>query len=65
MPATSNAIQEAINAGFDLSMVDESLALSPEERARRHDQALALVLEFDQIRNERDARTGSTPRAAR
>jgi hypothetical protein len=50
------AIEEAEKAGFDLSLVDESLALSHEERARQHDQALALVLEFDRIRNERDAK---------
>jgi hypothetical protein len=50
------AIEEAEKAGFDLSLVDESLALSHEERARQHDQALALVLEFDRIRTERDAK---------
>lgn len=53
------AIAEADRAGFDLSLVDESLALSHDERARQHDQALALVLEFDRIRNERDAKPES------
>ena len=65
MPETSDSLQEAVTAGFDLTLVDESLALSHEERAKRHDQALALVLEFDQIRNERDARAHPTARAAR
>jgi hypothetical protein len=49
------AIQEAEMAGFDLSLVDASLALTHEERARRHDKALALVLEFDRIQRERSA----------
>ena len=49
----NSAIIEAEKAGFDLSLVDASLRLSPEERAKQHDQALALVLEFDRIRHER------------
>jgi hypothetical protein len=55
MTEQSKAIEEAERAGFDLSLVDENLALSPAERTRRHDQALALVLEFDRIRLEREA----------
>jgi hypothetical protein len=63
MTDRSKTIEEAERAGFDLSLVDESLALRPEERARRHDQALDLVLEFDRIRRERDAKFES-PAAA-
>ncbi|HTZ20279.1 MAG TPA: hypothetical protein VMC06_05295 [Opitutaceae bacterium] len=63
MTERSKAIEEAERAGFDLSLVDESLTLKPEERARRHDQALDLVLEFDRIRRERDAKSKS-PAAA-
>jgi hypothetical protein len=37
------AIAEAIRAGFDLSIVDSNFALSPNERALRHDSALQLV----------------------
>jgi hypothetical protein len=37
------AIAEAMRAGFDLSIVDSNLALSPDERALRHDSALELV----------------------
>jgi hypothetical protein len=55
-PIEKNAIEEAERAGFDLSLVDASLALSHEGRARQHDQALALVLEFDRLRRERDAK---------
>jgi hypothetical protein len=60
-----DAIEEAEKAGFDLSLVEASLALTHEERARQHDQALALVLEFDRIRRERDAKLESPVAAAR
>ena len=50
------AIEEAEKAGFDLSLVDASLTLTLEQRARQHDQALTLVLEFDRIREERSER---------
>ncbi len=54
MPSpTDSAIRAAENAGFDLSLVDASLRLTHEERARQHDQALSLVLEFDRIREMR------------
>jgi hypothetical protein len=55
-PIEENAIEAAEKAGFDLSLVDASLALSHEGRARQHDQALSLVLEFDRLRRERDAK---------
>jgi len=60
----NNAIGDAERAGFDLSLVDASLALSHEQRARQHDQALALVLEFDRIRRERDAKPQRSPSTA-
>jgi hypothetical protein len=65
MSAKKSAIQVAEEAGFDLSLLDCSLRLSHEERARQHDGALALVLELDRIRRERDAKLkspSSTPR---
>jgi hypothetical protein len=58
-------IRAAEAAGFDLSLVDASLRLTPEERAKQHDQALALVLEFDRIRNERNEKPQPTAPAAR
>lgn len=65
MQSTEKAIEEAAKAGFDLSLVDASLALTHEERAQQHDQALALVLEFDQIRRGRDAKSQqSAPEAS-
>jgi hypothetical protein len=60
----NSAIVEAERAGFDLSLVDASLALSPEMRAAQHDQALALVLEFDRIREQRSEQPQSTPAKA-
>jgi|GEM_PF-2347852 len=41
------AIQEAEQAGFDLSLVDESLRCSPEQRALQHQVALELALELE------------------
>jgi hypothetical protein len=38
------AIREAERAGLDLSLVDSNLRLSPEDRLRRHDAALAFKL---------------------
>ncbi len=58
-----DAIEEAVRAGFDLSLVDESLRLTPEQRALQHDQALALVLEFDRIRRDRDEQPKRTAQA--
>jgi hypothetical protein len=65
MATRRDTIEEAEKAGFDLSLVEASLALTPEERARQHDQALALVLEFDRIRRERDAKLESPAATAR
>jgi hypothetical protein len=61
MVQRSQAIEDAKRAGFDLSLVDESLRLTHEERARQHDQALVLVLELDQLRRDRNhAKSEST-----
>lgn len=55
MPIDATAIAEARQAGFDLSLVEASLALTPEQRAEQHDGALVLALEFDRLRQARDA----------
>lgn len=44
-----SAIEEAQLAGFDLSLVDESLRCSYEERALQHQSALELALELEKI----------------
>lgn len=61
----ANAIEDAARAGFDLSLLDENLALTPEQRAYQHDQALALVLELDRIREERNANTAHSASTTR
>lgn len=38
------AIEAARRAGFDMDLLDSNLALSPEERALRHESALELML---------------------
>jgi len=62
---TKNAIAEAERAGFDLSLMEQNLRLNPEQRVRQHDQALALVVEFDRIRRARDAKLEGIAPAAR
>ena len=47
MSKRSDAIAEAERAGFDLSLVDESLSLSYDQRALQHQEALNLVLELE------------------
>lgn len=44
-----SAIEDAQLAGFDLSLVDESLRCSFEERALQHQSALELALELEKI----------------
>jgi hypothetical protein len=60
MPAPMNAIDEAERAGFDLSLIEESLSYSYEERAVRHQEALNLALEMERagrLLRERDQPT--------
>jgi hypothetical protein len=45
-------IAEAVEAGVDLELVKQNLALSPEERAMQHDGALALVSALERIAEE-------------
>ncbi len=40
----NDALEEARRAGFDLSLLDSNLALTPQERALRHESALELML---------------------
>lgn len=61
----TTAAQEAEQAGFDLSLVDESLRISPEQRALQHQRALALALELEKIGRQLRDRTQSTSAAPR
>jgi hypothetical protein len=58
-----SAIEDAQLAGFDLSLVDESLRCSFEERALQHQSALELALELEKIGQQLRDRTQSTAAA--
>jgi len=59
-PSTVGSIEKARCAGFDLNLIEINLSLSPEERWRQHDLALAVVQELEDARVARDARLQST-----
>jgi hypothetical protein len=62
---TESAVEEARRAGFDLDLIESNLALTPEERWRQHDLALAMVLELEQARILRDSRLQPAPASPR
>jgi hypothetical protein len=47
MPDPVNSIEEAERAGFDLSLIEESLSYSYEQRAVHHQEALNLAIEME------------------
>jgi hypothetical protein len=49
--------QQAREAGFDLSLVDESLRLTPEQRLLQHQAALELMLAMERAGMELRERT--------
>jgi hypothetical protein len=49
MPTSSTATEIAEAAGFDMSLIRESLGLSYEQRALQHQAALDLMLEMDRV----------------
>ena len=58
-------LAEAERDGVDLSMLRERLKLTPEERLRRHRQALALVEALREVgRRSRNAPGGSSSDSA-
>jgi hypothetical protein len=48
-------------AGFDLSLIDESLRISPEQRVLQHQQALTLMLQLEMAGKEFRERAASPP----
>jgi hypothetical protein len=58
-----SAHEQAGLAGFDLSLIDESLRSSPEQRVLQHQQALTLVLELEKVGKELRERAESSPAA--
>ena len=59
MTSEREALEEARRAGFDLNLLEVTLALTPEERWRQHDAALELALELIKAKEARDARLQS------
>jgi hypothetical protein len=58
------AIDEAQRAGFDLSLIEESLGYSYEQRAVHHQRALDLALEMERAGRQLRERSQSTAPAA-
>lgn len=58
-----SAIDEAERAGFDLSLIEESLGLSYDQRAFQHQQALNLALELERAGRELRERSESADSA--
>ncbi len=55
------AIEAAERAGFDLSLIEENLRLTYEQRAQQHDSALELALQFESAGKKlRDAAQSAT-----
>ena len=59
-----NPIEEAERAGFDLSLIDESLSYSYEQRALHHQAALNLALEMENAGRRIRDRHQPTPSAS-
>ena len=59
------ALVEAQQAGIDLNLLDLNLSLSVAERWRRHDEALALVVQLETARKLRDDTLQPAPAAHR
>jgi hypothetical protein len=59
------AIAEAERAGFDLSLVDYNLSLTPEERCLQHAAALEFALALRAAGEKFHARPASVASAAR
>lgn len=53
------AVEQAERAGFDMSLIDESLRISYEQRALQHQEALNMAMELE--RAGRQLRDGSQP----
>gem|GEM_PF-7115278 len=49
-----NDLRAAEEAGFDLSLLDHSLSLTPEQRLKEHQGALDLVWKLEEIRDARN-----------
>jgi hypothetical protein len=55
-----NLVEEAERAGFDLSLIEESLSYSYEQRALHHQAALNLAIEMERAGRQLRERNQST-----
>jgi hypothetical protein len=53
-PDAGPAWRAAVEYGFDMSLVEDALRLTPEQRLEQHQRALDLILEVKEA-GERDA----------
>lgn len=53
------AVEEAKNAGFDISLIEEAMRCTYEERALQHQQALNLALALEAAGQQLRDRTES------
>lgn len=56
--------QRAKEAGFDMSLIDLSLSLTPEQRAEEHQKALDLVWEIEKAKLVHDEKPERPSRSA-
>ena len=54
-PDAGPAWRAACDYGFDMSLVDEALLMTPEQRIAQHQHALNLLLEIEAARELNDA----------
>lgn len=59
-----NSVQRAEAAGFDMSLIEENLRCSYEQRALQHQAALDLALELERIGRELRDGSHQTPAAS-
>jgi hypothetical protein len=64
MASPVNPIEEAERAGFDLSLIEESLSYSYEQRALHHQAALNLANEMEKAGRQLRERAQSTTSAS-
>ncbi|MEW6607818.1 MAG: hypothetical protein AB1414_10270 [bacterium] len=53
---TKNAIQEAINYGLDVTLLYSTLALTPTQRMKRHDNFLKEIAELRKAGEKKHAK---------
>jgi hypothetical protein len=58
-----SATDEAARTGIDLSLIDESLRLTPEQRAIQHQAALEMALQLEAAYRAREHDGNKSPSA--